>query len=535
MRDVVAASGRDVDRHVADDADAALVRVPAQRRPLALEAHLVGERVPSREADPVVDPEGVAALEVASLRTSDTRLGLGEQPGPSRERRRRGVRRAEVVRRVQRQHLPEACSRRREPVDERVRVRAEASPRQRRRMELHAEGPGQPHAGTVYRVGCNACRPHPGSGRPAAGRLRPLARESVPRRRRRDLRDGLPRRARRAPRDRPLPAARRAPLARDCRCSRSATTASPARSSRTRSGAGSSASRPGSTRTRRGSTSTTARSLPVRPSSRGELAEGEELFGPGTLDEWRAAAAALGARARARTRSTSPVLELDVERERARFGAWYELFPRSWGGLDGRRPSALPALAELGFDVVYLPPVHPIGVTNRKGRNNARALAARAIPAARGRSAAPRAGTTRSTRSSAREADFDALVRGRARARHGRRARLRDPVLARPPVAARAPGVVPAPPRRHAQVRREPAQALPGHLQRRLGHDDCARASGTRCATSCSHWCERGVRVFRVDNPHTKPVPFWEWLIDEVRARSPGRRSSSPRPSRGRR
>ncbi|MET0836079.1 MAG: maltotransferase domain-containing protein, partial [Thermoleophilaceae bacterium] len=63
-------------------------------------------------------------------------------------------------------------------------------------------------------------------------------------------------------------------------------------------------------------------------------------------------------------------LAIEVDRGRARFGAWYELFPRSWGGLAGVQ-SQLPQLAELGFDVVYLPPIHPIGRKNRKGRNNA--------------------------------------------------------------------------------------------------------------------------------------------------------------------
>jgi starch synthase (maltosyl-transferring) len=63
-------------------------------------------------------------------------------------------------------------------------------------------------------------------------------------------------------------------------------------------------------------------------------------------------------------------LELIVDRERARFGSWYELFPRSFGGLQGVAEE-LPRLKELGFDVVYLPPIHPIGHTNRKGRNNA--------------------------------------------------------------------------------------------------------------------------------------------------------------------
>jgi len=65
----------------------------------------------------------------------------------------------------------------------------------------------------------------------------------------------------------------------------------------------------------------------------------------------------------------SDPLEVDVDRVLARFGSWYELFPRSWGGFAGVA-QALPEIAALSFDVVYLPPVHPIGHTNRKGRNN---------------------------------------------------------------------------------------------------------------------------------------------------------------------
>ena len=64
-----------------------------------------------------------------------------------------------------------------------------------------------------------------------------------------------------------------------------------------------------------------------------------------------------------------PVQSVEVDRERARFSTWYELFPRSWGGFAGVTEQ-LPRIKELGFDVVYLPPVHPIGETNRKGRNN---------------------------------------------------------------------------------------------------------------------------------------------------------------------
>ena len=139
---------------------------------------------------------------------------------------------------------------------------------------------------------------------------------------------------------------------------------------------------------------------------------------------------------------------------------------------------SLPQLAELGFDVLYLPPIHPIGTTNRKGREQRARRASRAIPAARGRSAGPRAATTRSIPSSARTKDFDRLVARGARARGRDRARLRDPVLARPPVARAASGVVQPAPGRDAQVRGEPAQALPGHLQRQLRLGGLARALG---------------------------------------------------------
>jgi starch synthase (maltosyl-transferring) len=82
-------------------------------------------------------------------------------------------------------------------------------------------------------------------------------------------------------------------------------------------------------------------------------------------------------------------LTIEVDRLRARFGAWYEMFPRSWGGLRGVE-AQLPRLAELGFDIIYLPPIHPIGLTNRKGRDNA-------IRAHPGRSATRAAATTPST------------------------------------------------------------------------------------------------------------------------------------------
>ena len=93
----------------------------------------------------------------------------------------------------------------------------------------------------------------------------------------------------------------------------------------------------------------------------------------------------------------------------ARFGSWYELFPRSWGGFEGVR-AQLPQLAELGFDVVYLPPIHPIGTHEPQGAEQRARRRARAIRARRGRSARSSAVTTRSIRSSARSTEFERLV-----------------------------------------------------------------------------------------------------------------------------
>src|SRR5581483_11546474 len=92
----------------------------------------------------------------------------------------------------------------------------------------------------------------------------------------------------------------------------------------------------------------------------GELSEGAVLLGRDPLTVAEALAEPAGDR---HGETLSPTYEVDVDRVLARFGAWYELFPRSWGGFRGVA-EVLPRLAELGFDVVYLPPVHPIGRTN---------------------------------------------------------------------------------------------------------------------------------------------------------------------------
>ncbi|MBX5440471.1 MAG: alpha-1,4-glucan--maltose-1-phosphate maltosyltransferase, partial [Solirubrobacteraceae bacterium] len=208
----------------------------------------------------------------------------------------------------------------------------------------------------------------------------------------------------------------------------------------------------------------------------------------------------------------------DVDRVRARFGAWYELFPRSWGGLAGVA-AHVPRLAALGFDVLYLPPVHPIGVTNRKGRNNA--LVAEpgdpgspwAIGSADGGHDAinPEIGTLE---------DFERLV-GTCR-EHGVELALDFAIQCSPdhPWLTEHPEWF----QRRPDGTLKYAENPPKRYQDIHNVDwDCEDWRGLWAALRdvVRLWVDRGVRIFRVDNPHTKPLPFWEWLIADIRGRDP--------------
>jgi hypothetical protein len=143
MLDRVGAAVRDVDREVADDPDAAFRRVRAQRRPLPLETDLIGEGARPGEPLPAWRPVGVPFAEALDLAGLDRGVRLGEEAAPARERRRRGVRGAVPVRRDEREDLPPALPRRGEPVDEALRLRAESSAREGRRVQKDAGGPVQ--------------------------------------------------------------------------------------------------------------------------------------------------------------------------------------------------------------------------------------------------------------------------------------------------------------------------------------------------------------------------------------------------------
>ena len=166
-------------------------------------------------------------------------------------------------------------------------------------------------------------------------------------------------------------------------------------------------------------------------------------------------------------------LEVVVDRPLARFAAWYELFPRSQGRVPGRHGTfrdcieRLPDIAAMGFDVVYLPPIHPIGRSFRKGRNNA----LEAGPDDPGLPVGHRQRARRPQGDRARPGHAGGLPRlppRRPGPRARGRARLRAPVLAGPSLGDGASRVVPPPAGRDDQVRREPAEEVPGHLPPQL-------------------------------------------------------------------
>ncbi|MGW0747883.1 maltotransferase domain-containing protein [Streptomyces sp. NPDC002587] len=222
-------------------------------------------------------------------------------------------------------------------------------------------------------------------------------------------------------------------------------------------------------------------------------------------------------------------LPLLVERKRALFGSWYEMFPRSEGAVvePGTVPVSgtfrtaaerLPAIAAMGFDVVYLPPVHPIGSTYRKGPNNTLSAGSwdPGVPWAIGSTEGghdavhPDLGTIE---------DFDAFV---ARARElGMEIALDFALQCSPDhpwveknpqwFRHRADGTIAYaenPPKKYQDI-------YPIHFD-----TDMAGIVQETCRI-LRHWMDHGVRIFRVDNPHTKPVVFWQKVIADINKSDP--------------
>ncbi|WP_144877550.1 alpha-1,4-glucan--maltose-1-phosphate maltosyltransferase [Microbacterium sp. 1.5R] len=228
-------------------------------------------------------------------------------------------------------------------------------------------------------------------------------------------------------------------------------------------------------------------------------------------------------------RSASPTRPLLVERTAAGVGAWYEFFPRSEGAKrlkDGTIKSGtfrtaakrLPAVADMGFDIIYLVPVHPIGTTNRKGRNNTLTTepgdpgSPYAIGSAEGGHDAihPDLGTP---------ADFRAFVR--AARKEGLEVALDLALQASPDhpwVAAHPEWFTTLPDGTIAFAENPPKKYQDIYP---LNFDNDPSGIYAEMLRIVQHWVREGVKIFRVDNPHTKPLQFWEWLIATVNAADP--------------
>ena len=214
---------------------------------------------------------------------------------------------------------------------------------------------------------------------------------------------------------------------------------------------------------------------------------------------------------------------LVVERKAASFASWYELFPRSQGPTPGKYGTfrdviaQLPRIQAMGFDVLYMPPIHPIGRTHRKGRNNTHSCgegdpgSTYAIGSAEGGHDAihPELGTL---------ADFRALLL--AARDHGLEIALDFAVQMSPdhPWLKEKPGWFQFRPDGSIRCAENPPKKYEDIVNPDF-YADPALWNALRDVVL--HWIAQGVRIFRVDNPHTKPMPFWEWLIAEIRRLHP--------------
>lgn len=231
---------------------------------------------------------------------------------------------------------------------------------------------------------------------------------------------------------------------------------------------------------------------------------------------------------------------LRVDRERARFSAWYELFPRSTSSAPSQHGTfadverQLPEIAAMGFDVLYMPPIHPIGHAYRKGPNNATTsqegdpgspwaigdVSLAANPSAKNRlkeddgghkSIHPQLGTY---------ADFDHLVA--AAASHGMELALDIAFQCSPdhPWVTKHPDWFVIRPDGSIQYAENPPKKYQDIYPLNFESPDW-RSLWDELYSVFEFWIKRGVHIFRVDNPHTKALPFWEWCLDELHKHYP--------------
>lgn len=218
-------------------------------------------------------------------------------------------------------------------------------------------------------------------------------------------------------------------------------------------------------------------------------------------------------------------LRVRISRDRAVFSAWYELFPRSAAQKPGEHGTfkdverLLPRLQEFGFDVLYLPPIHPIGVSNRKGKNNSLDAGPNdpgspwAIGSAEGGHKAihPQLGTLK---------DYQHLIKQAQK--HGLEIALDLAFQCSPdhPWVKEHPEWFLWRPDGTIAYAENPPKKYQDIVPINFETDDW-RNLWEELKSVILFWVDAGVEIFRVDNPHTKPFAFWEWVIDEVHRQNP--------------
>ena len=222
----------------------------------------------------------------------------------------------------------------------------------------------------------------------------------------------------------------------------------------------------------------------------------------------------------------STALAVDVERTAAGFSSWYELFPRSITSSAERHGTfddvieRLPAVRAMGFDVLYFPPIHPIGRKNRKGRNNA-------VTANPGEPGSPYAiGSVEGGHDTVHPAlgGIDAFRRLRRAAKtHGLELALDFAVQCAPdhPWLTEHPEWFTFRPDGSIRYAENPPKKYQDIVNVEFYAEEARPSLWYALRDVLQGWVNEGVKIFRVDNPHTKPVPFWQWLIADVRSRHP--------------
>jgi starch synthase (maltosyl-transferring) len=223
--------------------------------------------------------------------------------------------------------------------------------------------------------------------------------------------------------------------------------------------------------------------------------------------------------------TTSDTLRVIVERDRARFSAWYEFFPR---GAEGRADKhstfrdclgRLDHAAHMGFDVIYFPPIHPIGITARKGKNNTLTAQSGDVgspwaiggPAGGHRAIEPALGT---------EKDFVWLIKEAKK--RGLEIALDFAINCSPdhPYVKEHPEWFYKRPDGSIRYAENPPKKYQDIYPINFHCDDW-RNLWKELIDVVQHWVDLGVKIFRVDNPHTKPVAFWEELIATIQRKDP--------------